>query len=358
MTKRRVWTLQELATLIGADLEGDGDCHISGINTLQSAQPGDISFLANPAYQKYLPDTRASAVIMRADSREVFAGNRLLSTNPYLCYAKLSQVLDTSPAAVPGVHTSASVDPSVRLGEGVSIGASASVAAGAVLGAGVVIGPGCSVGADCEIGADTVLHANVTLYHGVRIGSGVILHSGCVIGADGFGFAPSAAGWVKIHQLGGVVIGDRVEIGACTTVDRGALDDTVIGNGVIIDNQVQVAHNVRIGENTAIAGCTGIAGSTTIGKNCIIAGAACIAGHLTIVDNVQITAVTFINQSIDTPGSYSSGTLATASKQWRRNAIRFGQLDRIASRLGVLERALEKKFSKSDTQAGSGTDKE
>ena len=206
------------------------------------------------------------------------------------------------------------------------------------MGDNVVIGAGCAIGNDTVIGSATRLYANVTLYHGVTIGSETILHSGCVIGADGFGFAPTSDGWVKIHQLGGVIIGDRVEIGACSTVDRGALDDTVIADGVIIDNQVQIAHNVRVGENTAIAGCTGIAGSTVIGRNCTIAGAVCIAGHLTIADGVHISAVTFINKSISEAGSYSSGTLAAPTSVWKRNAIRFGQLDRMASRLTAVEK--------------------
>lgn len=342
MTEQRVWTLKSLADLIDAEFVGAAECRITGLNTLQNASSGELAFLANPAYQKYLSSTKASAVIVKPEIGESFSGNKILSDNPYLSYAKLSNIVDPTPAAPVGIHPDASVHESAVVADNVSIGANATIAAGVVLAEGVVIGPGCSIGADTSIGARSRINANVTVYHGVSIGSDVILHSGCVIGADGFGFAPAESGWVKIHQLGGVVIGNRVEIGACTTVDRGALDDTVIADGVIIDNQVQIAHNVNIGENTAIAGCTGIAGSTTIGRNCTIAGAACIAGHLTIVDGVHISAVTFVNKSISESGSYSSGTLATPTASWRRNAVRFGQLDTIASRLTALEKSLSR----------------
>lgn len=341
MQKTRVWTLQALSDRIGATVEGDSNCEITGINTLQQAQAGELSFLANPTYQRFLADTRASAVIVKPEQSVLYAGNKLLTENPYLAYAQLSQLFDPAPVPVARIHPSAVVDESVQLGEGVSIGPNASVAAGVIIGAHSHVGAGCQVGENTMIGAHSRLHANVTLYHGVTLGNQVTLHSGAVIGADGFGFAPSSDGWVKIHQIGGVIIGDRVEVGAGTTIDRGALDDTVIGDGVIIDNKVQIAHNVKIGENTAIAGCTGIAGSTTIGRNCTIAGAASIIGHLQIADGVHISVDTLVNKSITEPGSYSSGTVATPTKLWRKNAVRFGQLDKIATRLS----ALEKRFS-------------
>lgn len=342
MTVTRVWTLGALADLVGATVDGDEHCEILGLNTLQDARPGDLAFLANMAYQKYLSATQASAVIIKPELSGSYRGNKLLLANPYVGYAKLSAAFDEAPQAPAGVHPSAVVDPSVQLGERVSVGPNVTIASGVVLADDVAIGAGSSIGADTHIGAGSCLKANVTLYHGITLGSGVVLHSGCVIGADGFGFAPSADGWVKIHQLGGVVIGDRVEVGACTTIDRGALDDTVIGNGVIIDNKVQIAHNVKIGDNTAIAGCTGIAGSTTIGRNCTIAGAASIVGHLTIVDGVHISADTLVNKSISEPGSYSSGTVAAPTKIWRKNAVRFGQLDQMATRLAALEKRLAK----------------
>ncbi len=265
-------------------------------------------------------------------------GNKLIVDNPYLSYALLTALFDPAPSVAVGVHESAVIDASAELGSDVCIGANVTIGAGVSIASGTQIGSGCQIGDHCQIGENSCLQANVTLYHGVSVGNRVTLHSGCVIGADGFGFAPSADGWVKIHQIGGVVIGDDVEIGACTTVDRGALDDTVIGRGVIIDNQVQIAHNVQIGENTAIAGCTGIAGSTQIGRNCTIAGAVSIVGHLTIADGVHISVNTLVNKSITQAGSYSSGTVASATKVWRRNAVRFGQLDQMAQRLSELEK--------------------
>lgn len=338
MTSNRVWTLRALADLIGAELQGNENCEVVGLNTLQSAVSGELAFLANSAYQKHLQVTSAAAVILKPDMASAFSGNKLLLDNPYLGYAKLTSLFDPAPVAEAGVHPTAFVDPSAELGSGVSVGSNASVGADVVLADGVVIGAGCVVGANTSIGRETRLHPNVSVYHGTVIGAQVTLHSGCVIGADGFGFAPGAEGWVKIHQLGGVIIGDRVEVGACTTIDRGALDDTVIADGVIIDNLVQVAHNVKIGENTAIAGCTGIAGSATIGRNCTIGGASCIKGHITIVDGVNISATSFVNKSILEPGSFSSGTVATTTKAWRKNAVRFGQLDQMASRLTALEK--------------------
>lgn len=346
MPKQHLWTLQALSDRLGAVVEGDGHCEIVGINTLQQAQAGELSFLANPGYQRFLSSTSAAAVILKPDQASLYSGNKLLTDNPYLAYAKLSKLFDPAPMSIAGIHPSAVVDDSAQIGDGASIGANASISAGVVIGANTHIGAGCHVGENTVIGESSRLYANVTLYHGVSLGNQVTLHSGAVIGADGFGFAPSSEGWIKIHQIGGVVIGDRVEIGAGTTIDRGALDDTVIGNGVIIDNKVQIAHNVKIGENTAIAGCTGIAGSTTIGRNCTIAGAASIIGHLQIADGVHISVDTLVNKSITEPGSYSSGTVAAPTKLWRKNAVRFGQLDKIATRLS----ALEKQISSADTK--------
>ncbi len=340
MTENRIWTLQQLADRIDARLEGDGECSISGLNTLQVAQSGELSFLANPAYRRYLADTQASAVILKADVAQEYDGNKLIVDNPYLSYAHLTALFDPAPRVAVGVHESADIDSSAELGADVCIGANVTIGAGVAIASGTQIGSGSQIGDHCQIGENSCLQANVTLYHGVSVGNRVTLHSGCVIGADGFGFAPSAEGWVKIHQIGGVVIEDDVEIGACTTVDRGALDDTVIGRGVIIDNQVQIAHNVQIGENTAIAGCTGIAGSTQIGRNCTIAGDVSIVGHLTIADGVHISVNTLVNKSITQAGSYSSGTVASPTKAWRRNAVRFGQLDQIAKRLSELEKSV------------------
>lgn len=334
------YTLATLAGEIGAELQGDPECLISGLNTLQDAVAGQLSFLANPAYQKYLSSTAASAVIIHPAQTAGFTGNKLVLSNPYLGYARASSLFAPATPAAGVIHPSAEVK-GASIAATASVGANAVIEAGAILGDNVIVGPGCFVGADSSIGSGSRLHANVTLYHGVSIGRGCVLHSGCVIGADGFGFAPAADGWIKIHQLGGVVIGDRVEIGAGTTIDRGALGNTVIGNGVILDNQVQIAHNVQVGDNTAIAGCAAIAGSTRVGRNCTIAGGAGLVGHIDLVDGVHISAMSIVTKSITRAGSYSSGTGMDKTSVWRKNAARFAQLDTLARRLVALERSAD-----------------
>lgn len=332
------FTLGEIARLVNAELRGDASHLIDGIATLQTATANHISFIANPVYKKYLPLTKAGAVLVDAKLALECPVACLIVAKPYEAYAQLSahfvkQLVVDSP-----VHETASVHASARLGAGVVIGPNAVISSGAVLGDDVVVGAGCFIGDDVEIGENTELKPNVTLYQAVRIGQGCLIHSGTVIGADGFGFAPTAQGWLKIHQLGSVVIGNKVEIGANSCIDRGALDDTVIEDGVIIDNLVQIAHNVKIGRNTAIAGHTAIAGSTTIGSQCTIAGAVGIVGHLQIADKVHITAMSLVTSSITEPGSYSSGTAMSNTKEWRKNAARFRQLDDLANRLQKLER--------------------
>jgi UDP-3-O-[3-hydroxymyristoyl] glucosamine N-acyltransferase len=240
-------------------------------------------------------------------------------------------------STVAGIHPSAVIDPSARIAASATVGAYCVIGADVVIGENTVLGAHCVVGAGCIIGARSFFHANVTLYHHVVLGNNVVIHGGAVIGADGFGFAPDGQRWQKIHQLGGVVIGDNVDIGANTCIDRGALDDTVIGNNVIIDNLVQIAHNVKIGNGTAIAACVGIAGSTEIGQHCTIAGAVGIVGHLRIADRVHITAKSLVTGSISKSGSYSSGTALTETKAWRKNAVRFSQLDALFQRVRALE---------------------
>lgn len=338
-TVNQCYTLFELAQRIGAELVGDPQHTISALATLQAATPTDLSFIANPAYKKYLAATNAGAVICAPDLAEQIAGNKLIVANPYVCYAQLTSLFDTSLIQEAGIHPSAVVGTHCELGKNICIQANAVVGEGVTLGDGVNIGPGAVVGNDTRIGKGTRLYANVTIYHGISIGDNCIFHSGCVIGADGFGFAPSSEGWVKIHQLGGVVIGNKVEIGANTTIDRGALDDTFIDDGVIIDNLVQIGHNVRLGKNTAIAAHTAIAGSTSIGDNCTIAGAVAIAGHVTLADKVHITGMSMVSGSINEAGSYSSGVPLGPTKEWRKNAARFRQLDSLATRLIKLTRS-------------------
>ncbi|WP_108445273.1 UDP-3-O-(3-hydroxymyristoyl)glucosamine N-acyltransferase [Halomonas denitrificans] len=335
----RTLTLAEIAERLGARLKGDGERRVSGLATLRDATPDQVAFLANRAYLKDLPATRAAAVLLAPAHGEACPVACLELDNPYLGYAELSRLFDPLVGRTPsGTHPSAVVADDVRLGDNVAIGPQAVIEAGVTLDDDVVVGAGCVVGADAHIGAGSRLHANVTICHGVVIGQRAILHSGCVIGGDGFGFAHDGGRWHKIAQLGGVVLGDDVEIGSCSSIDRGALGDTVIGDDVKIDSQVQIAHNVQIGDHSALAGCVGIAGSTRVGKHCMLGGGVGLSGHLTIADGVQVTGMSLVTNSILEPGIYSSGTGAMDNAQWRRNAVRFKQLDDIARRLSRLEK--------------------
>jgi UDP-3-O-[3-hydroxymyristoyl] glucosamine N-acyltransferase len=339
---KKSYSLAELAQYIDAELVGDPNHHVSAFASLQSAQAHDISFIASPAYARYLATSGAGAVILNHEQATLFAGNKLVVANPYVGYARLTRLFDHSRTEVAGVHPSAVIGDGVMLGENVSIAPHAVVGRGVSLGDGVVVGPGTVIGEDTIIGNNTRLMANVTIYHGISIGSDCIIHSGSVIGADGFGFAPNGKEWIKIHQLGSVIIGNRVEIGACSTVDRGALGNTVLDDGVIIDNLVHIAHNVRLGKNCAMAATSAIAGSTTVGENCTFAGGVGVVGHIDIGDNIHFTGMTMVSSSLSEPGSYSSGTPISTTKEWRKNAVRFRQLDAIAARLSRLEKDVKK----------------
>ncbi|PIE24978.1 MAG: UDP-3-O-(3-hydroxymyristoyl)glucosamine N-acyltransferase [Neptuniibacter caesariensis] len=331
------YTLQQIAALLSGAIKGDPAYKVEGISTLQAATEKQISFLSNPKYRKHLESTRAGAVILPPEFGEFFSGNAVILDDPYLGYAKLSRYFERNSTASSGIHPSAVVDATAHISadatieSGVVIGANTEIHAGAVIKANSVIGRACCVG------ENTLIHPNVTFYDDVYIGTDAVVHSGAVIGADGFGFANDKGRWVKIAQLGGVRIGNNVEIGACTTIDRGALDNTIISDGVILDNQIQIAHNVVIGKNTAIAGCTAVAGSTKIGDRCSIAGACGITGHLDITDDVHVTAMTLVTKSIDKAGTYSSGTGMLPHKQWQKNVVRFRQLDTISRRLRSIE---------------------
>ena len=320
----KTYKLQDIADHLGAELRGDSACQITGLNTLELGQAGDLVFLANKAYERYLGTTQASAVLLEPRFAEDFAGNALVIDNPYVAYARISGWFNRSTSAQTGIHPTAVVADSALLADGVSIGPHASIGERVRIDAGVSIGSGVSIGNDSAIGSGSRLYSNVSVYHGISIGRDTVIHSNSVIGADGFGFANDAGKWVKIHQLGGVEIGNNVEIGACTTIDRGALGNTVIEDGVILDNHVQIAHNVRIGENTAMAAYAGIAGSTSIGKNCVFAGQAGAVGHITVGDGVVAMARCTISKSTLKAGSYSSGLLMDETRQWRKNAVRFG----------------------------------
>lgn len=334
------FTLAELASHLNADIVGDSAFEVHGLAALSAAGPRDLSFITNANYLKALSVSKVGALIVTPALAEHFDGHKLIVPNPYLAFAIISKFFDKPSSQDVGIHPTAVIGENCQIGDGVSVGAHCVIGSNVVLGDNVQLGPGTSIGDDCILGARTRTSANVSIYRGVTIGTDCLFHSSCVIGADGFGFAPSPTGWVKIHQLGGVVIGNKVEIGANTCIDRGALDDTVIEDGVIIDNLVQIAHNCRIGKNTAIAGHTGIAGSTTIGERCTIAGAVGIVGHIEIADDVHIQARAMVSHSIKEPGSYSSGTPVSTTREWRKNAARFRQLDSLASRLIKLERKL------------------
>ncbi len=329
----------EIATAIGAELRGDGATVVTAIASIGTAKAGSITFITGKKFADALRATEATAVILPEAFADETSAIRLVMENPYLGYAKLTGLWSSKlyGSGVSGVHDSAIVASTAVLEAGVSVAPQAVVESGARLARNVSIGAGAYIGEGVSIGAGTVIHPGATILRDCTVGRDGEIHSGAVVGADGFGFAPAPDGWEKIHQLGAVVIGDRVSIGACTTVDRGALEDTVISDGVILDNHIQVAHNVIIGQNTAIAGCTGIAGSTTIGANCRIGGAVSIVGHIAICDDVLITANSFVNRSVVQPGSYSSGFPLETSAQWRKNAVRLQRLDEISRQVGKLK---------------------
>lgn len=331
------YTLRVLADHLNADVQGDDTVEISTVGTLDGAGSGQISFLANSKYRSQLASSAASAILMTPKDAEDFVGNAIVLNDPYVGFARIAQFLDTTPKAADSIHPSAQIAASAMLGEGVAIGANAVIGENVILGNDVQIGAGCVVGQDSVIGSNTLLWANVTVYHDVHLGQDCIIHSGAILGSDGFGYANERGQWIKIPQTGGVRIGDRVEIGANTTVDRGAIDHTEIHDGVILDNQVQIAHNDIIGANTAIAGSTVVAGSVTIGKHCIIGGNCAISGHLSITDGVHITGSTNVTSVIREPGVYSSATVAMDNKLWRKNTVRFRQLDTLFQRVKALE---------------------
>jgi UDP-3-O-[3-hydroxymyristoyl] glucosamine N-acyltransferase len=331
-------TLGQIAARFGLVLRGDPDARVARVATLRDAQPGSVSFLTNPRYRRYLAATAATAVVVdEAGSRDCPVA-ALIAANPYAAYARIAAWLHPEPAAPAGVHPTAVVDPSARLAPTASIGPNAVVEARCEIGERAVVGAGSVVGADSVLGADSRLAARVVLYRRVRIGRRSVVHSGAVLGADGFGIAKDRDGWVKVPQLGGVVVGDDVEIGANTTIDRGAIDDTVIEDDVKLDNQIQIGHNVRIGAHTAIAGCVGVSGSTTIGRRCMIGGAAGIAGHIEIADDVVVLGLSMVSRSLTRPGIYSSGIPATEAGEWRRVVARLRHLDELFDRVRRLER--------------------
>ena len=320
-------TLGKLSQLSGAKIEGNSDCVIVAVNTLRLAKQGEITFLSNRRYAKELPQTKASAVILLEEDLQNCPTNALVSNTPYLAYAKIANYL------YPSISKDSGVADGVIFGSNCDVDDSAAICANTVIGNNVTIGansyigPNCTLDDNVKIGVNCNLASSVTVCHGVTIGKNVILHPGVVLGSDGFGLAQDKHEWIKIPQIGSVVIGDNVEIGANSTIDRGAIENTIIENGVKIDNQVQIGHNVVIGENSAIAGCAGIAGSATIGKRCMIGGACAISGHIEITDDVTITGMSGVPNSIKLPGIYSSGFPITENRIWQKNIIRMKNID-------------------------------
>lgn len=335
------FTLAELARRFQGKVRGDPEVTVERVATLEAAGPSDIAYVSDRKYAARLSDTAAGAVILTEADAQHFSGTALIVDNPHLCFASVATLLHPPRAFEPGVHSTAAVEPSARVAKTAFVGPQAVIGRNAIIGDETYIGAGCVVGDDAAIGARTRLMAQVTIEERCVIGENCLIHAGAVIGSDGFGYAKVGERWQKVPQLGRVIIGSDVEVGANTTIDRGALNDTVIGNGVKLDNLIQIAHNVRIGDNTAIAACAGIAGSTVIGKRCTIGGQAGIVGHIVIADDVHIMATSLVTSSIAQAGVYSASLKAEPVEKWRRNAARLHQLDEMARRLGKLENKLK-----------------
>ena len=330
------FSLYEIVARFGGQLVGDGSRRITQVAPLERATADQISFRAHPKFRQQLQLTQAGAVVLTPAAATACPGFHIICDNPYAYYARVAQLLNPPEHAGAGIHPSAVVI--TNLSELVCVGAHAFIDADVCIGSGTAIGPGCVIGRGVVIGEGSRLHANVTVYPGCVIGRNAIIHSGAVIGADGFGMARESDGsWIKIPQIGRVVIGDNVEIGANTTIDRGALGDTVIEDGVKLDNQIQIGHNVRIGAHTAMAGCVGVAGSARIGSRCTFGGAAMILGHLTIADDVNISSATLVTKSITQPGTYTGAMPFEPHREWMKNAARLRHLEDMANRIRQLE---------------------
>lgn len=336
------YTLAEIAEFLQAELRGDANCIINSIASLNKAKQNQISFCAKiPGFtsdaNKYLSTTKAAAVILSTKDADRYSGNALLVSNPYLSYAKLTSLFVEKSKNEPGIHKTAIIGENCDIHNSVSIAANCCIGNNVTIGKHGAIAPNCIISDDVKLGDDCHLYPNVSIYYGVLIGNRVIIHSGAVLGADGFGMANDNGKWCKIHQLGGVKIGNDVEIGANTCIDRGALEDTVIGDGVKLDNQIQIGHNVKIGEHTIIAGCVAIAGSTSIGKYCMIGGATCFNGHISIADRTVITGASIVGRSITDSGIYSSAVTVQPHRKWMKTVSRLLQLDNMFGELHKLK---------------------
>lgn len=345
MNDKKEFSLQYLASYLSAELIGDVDAHISGLADLNSAGEHDISFLSDSKYVKHLESSVAAAVVLRANDVEFFAGNKLVVSDPYRAYAALSKLFATR-KPFEGIHPTAVVSDSAKIAENVSIGPNCVVGDGVSIGQGTELSAGVFVGDGASLGANCLLHPNVVVYHQCVLGDRVLIHANTSIGSDGFGFAPASGKWEKIHQIGRVVIGNDVEIGANTAIDRGALEDTVIHSDVIIDNQVHIAHNCVVGSGTALAGCVGIAGSAKIGENCLVGGAVAIGGHLEIADGTMFNGGTIVPKGVKEKGVYASSGPMQEAGEWRKNSARYRQLDSLYRRIVKLEKTIEEQVQK------------
>lgn len=343
MSDARRLRLSELVARFGGEVRGE-DVEVGGVASMESAGPDEIVFVARERFLRQLAASRAGAAIVSSGAADATALPRIVCDDPYLYFARVSALFNPPPPRVPGIHPAAIVESGAQIAPSASIGPLAHIAAGAVIGERSTVETGCVVGEGVVIGDDCHLYPRVVIYHHCILGNGVIVHAGAVIGADGFGLASTPDGrWEKIPQIGRVRIGNDVEIGANTTVDRGALDDTVIEEGVKLDNLVQIGHNCHVGAFTAIAGCVGIAGSTRIGRHCLFGGAAMVGGHIEITDHVRISAATGVGKSIHKPGTYTSIHPIEPHEQWLRNAPHLRRLDQLVNRVKRLEQALQEK---------------
>jgi UDP-3-O-[3-hydroxymyristoyl] glucosamine N-acyltransferase len=349
-SKKLQYTLADLVKGLDVTLKGDPACKVDGVCTIQQAQAGRITFLTNPLYKKYLSTTQAAAVILLPEEAAACPVNALISRDPYYTYSQIAAFFVDKPKVAAGIHPTAVIGKHCQIASSAAVGACCIIGDHVKLAANTIVESGCVVGSFSEIGEASHLHANVTLYHKILIGKRVLIASGTVIGSDGFGIAKHQGAWHKVPQLGRVVIEDDVEIGANCTIDRGAIEDTVIEKGAKLDNLIQIGHNVRVGAYSALAGCVGISGSTAIGKNCLIGGGTGFAGHLTIADNVMITGMSAVTKSIRMAGVYSSGVggLVT-NKEWQKNSARLHRLDQLMERVKSLEAMLTKLTARTET---------
>jgi len=336
-----VSTLEKLAEHVNGKVFGDGSIKIDSVATLSNAKSGQLSFLTNPKYRSLLTSTSASAVIVKEFISDAEKLSQLVVDNPHAAYAKITQILYPQRELTAGIGQHANIHDNTRIDESVSIGPNVVVEEGAEIAKGVCIKANSFIGRNVVIGEDTLIYPNVTILDEVQVGKRCIIFPSAVIGADGFGHAYDESGWIKIPQVGTVIIGNDVEIGSGTTIDRGAIEDTVIEDGAKLDNQIQIAHNVHIGVNTLLAACVGISGSTTVGKNCMLGGMVGVAGHLNITDNVIITGMSLVTKSISQAGSYSSGIPVEPSRIWRRYLGRFKRLEGLIKRVTDCENTLK-----------------